>query len=234
MRRFPHLVPTLALLALHTLLIAACAPGNGATDPALDLASAEAGLREESGESAQPDEMVRVLGLDPAAASALREAFARRDAEVESWIGGERGQRLIRLEAEMFAAVEARKLDDVKRATAEATPLRDELRQLIADHETSILDSLGPERRVQWEGYEVARKMLDLMQPLELNFQQAQAIEQGGPAALAQAMRTGEPNPQAAAFLELEKWVEESVLTPDQRAAYQDIKASNKLRSLSI
>ncbi|MBX3179337.1 MAG: hypothetical protein KF886_18430 [Candidatus Hydrogenedentes bacterium] len=233
MRGYWHFAPALALLALSTLLNAACAPGKG-DEPALDLASAEAGLREEGSGDAQPEEMARVLGLDPAAASALRDAFARRDAEVEAWIAGERGQRLIRLEAEMFAAVEARKLDDVKRATAEATPLRDELRQLIADHETSILDSLGPERRVQWEGYEVAKKMLDLMQPLELNFQQAQAIEQGGPAALAQAMRAGEPNPQAAAFLELEKWVEESVLTPDQRAAYQDIKASNKLRSLSI
>ncbi len=41
-----------------------------------------------------------------------------------------------------------------------------------------------------------------------------------------------EPNPAAAGFLALEKKVESAVLTAEQRAAYEEVKKKNPLRSL--
>ena len=133
-----------------------------------------------------------------------------------------------------MAAVEAGDLTEVKRCTATGKPLREELRRLIEDHETAIMNTLTPDQQVQWQGYEVTRKMLDLMKPLNLGFDQAQAIEGAGPAAVNQAIAAGEPTPKAAAFLALEQWAEQSVLDEAQRTAYEAIKAENKLRSLGV
>lgn len=214
------------------VLLAGCGPAGD--EPELDLAAAEADVRAKEARAGKLEDMQRVLDLDPATGEALQAAFAAGDEAVEDWIAGERGQQLIELEARMFAAVDARDLAEVRRTTAAAKPLRDELRALLADHEQAILDVLTPEQQVEWHGHEVSRKLLDLLKPLNLGFEQAQAIERSGAPAVSQAIDRGEPNPKAAAFLDLEKWVEDSVLDPEQRAAYQDIKSENKLRSLGI
>lgn len=221
------------LAALSILTISGCGPAKDPA-PTMNLADAETRLRSEKPGGDVFDDMVRVLQLDTAAQGALRQAFSARDDAFEAWIVGPDGQRLIALEAEMFAAVEAKNLNEVKRTTSQATPLRNALRALVSEHDEAIRSVLHPDQRIQWDGHLVADEMLVLMQPLGLAFEQAQAVENGGVTAVLQAMEAGQPNPKAAAFLELEKWVEERVLSPEQRAAYQDIKASNKLRSLSI
>ena len=215
------------LLLLGAGGLPGCAPAE--EEPALDLASAEANIRANDTGGEQYNAMVQVLALGPESAGTLQRAFADRDEAVEGWIQGERGQRLIELEAQMVAAANARDLAGVKRTTGEAKPLRNELRQLIADHEEAILGTLTSEQQVQWKGYEVSRKMLDLMKPLNLAFDQAQAIESAGAPAVFEAIQRGEPTPKAAAFLDLEQWVEGQVLDEAQRAKYQNIKSENKV-----
>ena len=221
-----------ACMALAPAGMLGCAPQE--EGPALDLVSAETNIRTNDTGAEEYNEMAQVLRLDPAAMDRLGAAFAERDEAVERWIAGEKGQLLIETEARMMAAVEARDLAMLKQCTATGKPLRDELRRLIEDHETAIMNTLTPEQQVHWQGYEVTRKMLELMQPLNLGFDQAQAIEGAGPAAVHQAIAAGEPTPKAAAFLALEQWAEESVLDEAQRAAYEAIKAENKLRSLGV
>jgi len=221
-----------AFTLLIMLMYAGCA--QEVALPELDLASAEANIRIHDLGGETYNDMVRVLNLDPGAMDALQMAFAERDEAVEQWLSGEKGQRLIQVEAEMVAAVEARNLEEVKRCTAAGRPLREEMCQLIEDHEAAILNTLTPDQQVAWQGYEVANKMLVLMTPLNLEIDQVQTIEGAGMPAVVQAMNQGQPNPKAAAFLALERWAEESVLYPEQREAYQDIKADHKLRSLSL
>jgi len=222
------------VVALCCLVAGLAGCGGADKTPALDRAAAEANIRANDTGDEQYNAMTRVLALEPETVTALQAAFARRDEVVENWLAGEKGQRLIELEAQLFAAVEARSLAEVKRTTAAAKPLRNELRQLIQDHESAILGTLPPDKQVEWQGYEVSDQLLTLMKPLELGFEQAQAIEHAGAPAVGQCIQRGEPNPKAAAFLEVEAWVEERVLTPEQREGYQEIKSKNKMRSLGV
>ena len=68
------------------------------------------------------------------------------------------------------------------------------------------------------------------MQPLNLSDQQ---ISQVRTEALSTVRASAnERNPKAAAYLKLEQTVELSVLTAEQRQAFQGIKKKNPLRSL--
>jgi len=221
------------LLSMVLLFIAGCQP---AADPEaeIDLAAAQAELEAEAARDDVRADMLRVLALAPGQADALNAAFDARDKALGDWIAGEKGQRLIALEAEMAARTRASDLDGVRNAIAQAKPLREELMGMVEQYQTAILDTLSYEQRVQWLGFQVSSKLLQLAEGLGLNGAQLAAIEQGGPSAVAQAIQRGEPNPKAAAFLELEKWVEESVLSPEQRAGYAAVKDKNKLRSLGV
>ena len=76
----------------------------------------------------------------------------------------------------------------------------------------------------------MSERILDLMQPLNLSHRQ---ISQVRTEALTTVPATAnEPNPKAAAYMKLEQTVERSVLTPEQRQAFGEIKKKNPLRSL--
>ena len=222
------------VIAIPMMLLSfGCQPTqDGATT--LDVDAARQRIQAEAVKDDARDTMMRVMQPDPTQTAALDQAYTARNEAVGAWLAGEKGQRMIALEAEMRTAAEAKDLNGVRAATSQATPLRNELRELVASHQAAILDVFSPAQQLQWSGYEVASAMLELMAPLQLTPEQMAAIEGASIEAVARATQRGEPTPKAAAFLDLEQWAEDSVLNPEQWDGYQGIKDRNKMRSLGI
>ena len=130
----------------------------------------------------------------------------------------------------MKRAAKARDLAGLRQAKAKAEPLRNELRELLKTHESNIREALSPEYRLKWEAHQVSERILDLMQPLNLSDQQISQVRTEAISTVRASVN--EPNPKAAAYLKLEQTVELSVLTAEQRQAFQEIKKKNPLRSL--
>ncbi|MCK5805472.1 MAG: hypothetical protein KAI66_21755 [Lentisphaeria bacterium] len=178
------------------------------------------------------DKMVSAIGLNQDESQCVRAAFEVREAEVGKWLKGERGVRLRQLEGEMKVAAKGGDLAETRRIISEAGGLRQELRKLLDSHQAKIMGSLTPEQQTHWCGHEIAEKLLDLMAPLKLDPEQQKRIREVAPRVVAKATRTGQANPRAAAYLELEKGVEIKVLTDVQREAYKGLKKTAPLRSL--
>lgn len=224
---------TLAAILVTLLTVTGCQQKESTPEP-VDTDAAKASLQTEARQDNKQAQMIQVLQLDATQASALNEAYTARDNAATAWIEGEKGDKLVAWEAEIKRAAKAKDLGAVRNATSRAKPLRDEFRQLFATHQANIMNVLTPEQQIHWQGFEVASKLLDLTKDLGLNPQHIAAIEQGGPTVVHQAIQNGEPNPKAAAFLELERWMEDTLLTQQQRAAYDAVKSENKMRSLDI
>jgi hypothetical protein len=191
-------------------------------------------LRSDTAWESEFDEMVSVLGLTSEESKYVRTAFEQREAEVGAWLKGGRGAELAQLEGQLKVAAESKNLSETKKIIAKAGPMRKELMGLINAHQANILGALTPERQVQWQGHEVAEKLLKLMASLALDATQRQYIQNGAVEAIAQARQAGQPNPKAAAFLELESWAENSVLSQAQQQAYQETKKKAPIRGLSF
>lgn len=219
-----------AIIVALLLFMGCDGPSSEVSAPS--LAETRARVESEFQMDSELDQMNRVLSLDPTQSEALLAAYEKRDSEISAWLAGEKGQRLIALEADMARAAREQDLEGVRNATSQAKPLRMEIIMLIGDHEGAMRALLSEAQRDQWDGFQIAAEMLDLMEPLQLDGAQRSAIEAAGPQALTQARERGEVNPSAAAFLDLERWAEESVLSPEQRAGYGPIKSKHGLRSL--
>ncbi|MFH0793305.1 MAG: hypothetical protein V2A74_04660 [bacterium] len=179
------------------------------------------------------EKMLQVLSLSEAEAIPLKAAFDEGDAAIQAW-QARHGSELQRLEEQMKSAAKSQNLAGVRDATSKAKPLRDELVQLARTHHEKILSSLSPGKRIQWDGYLLAEKLLELMQPLALRAEQRKAVADHAVAAARTVARAGQPgDTMAGAFLKLERSVEQEVLTPQQRADYGLIKKKHPLRSLS-
>ena len=198
------------------------------------LAEAEATVRSEAAFEAKKTTMIRVLGLNASEALRLGQAFDARYEAIEQFLSGEAGQRLITLEAELRVAAQAKDLAAVQRVIDEAQPLRDAFCQRIEEQEVALYDVLTPAQATHWQGYEVAVRLLETMGPVKLSAEQMVAISEAGPPAFYRAQEAGEVNPKAAAFLQLERWAESDVLSPEQRDTYEAIKGTKGLRSLGI
>ena len=177
-------------------------------------------------------EMVRVLELTIAEEDAVRAAYPEREDEVRTFLQSARGQGLMEDEAALADAARARDLSEVRAITTRAGEDRNALREIIADGDRNIRESLPTEKRVAWDAYQISSELLELMQPLGLTLDQASQIETQAVTSFEAAMARNEPNPHAAAFLSLERWSEAAVLTPAQRQEYETIKKENPLRSL--
>ncbi|MFP6582834.1 MAG: hypothetical protein VCD00_09795 [Candidatus Hydrogenedentota bacterium] len=180
------------------------------------------------------DDLPKVLLLNPADAAAFESNLAKHNETIRAWMEGEKGQRLVALETEIRIKTEEKDLTGLRAVIAQAAPLRNEITRLIESSHEELLDSLGNERRMQWEGHEVATALLELMAPLTLDAAQQSQIRRAAQRLLLAAHASNEPNPGAASFLELEKNAEQDVLTPKQRETYQAIKKVHPMRSLAL
>lgn len=191
-------------------------------------------LRSDTAWESEYNDMVSVLGLSEDESQYLRAAFEQRETEGGAWLKGERGVRLAKLEGALKVAAKNKNLAETKRIISLAGPLRNELTGLLKTHEANILGSLSSDRQVQWQGHKVAEKLLGLMRPQSLDYTQEQYVRNGAVDAFARALQTGQINPSAAAFLELERWAEDAVLSEEQWQGYQDVKKKAPVRSLGI
>lgn len=174
-------------------------------------------------------EMTSVLTMTLQEQSGVQAAFRARDEVIAAW-SAEHGARLQQLESEMRTAAKESDLAKVQSLTSEAGPLRNQLRELIATGQTAAHDALSPANQINWDGYLLAQRVTEHMQPLKLSQEQLASIRTEGVAA-AQAV-SEEENPAAAGYLKLEDAVEAKVLTPEQRAEFEVLKKKKPLRSL--
>ena len=179
--------------------------------------------------TAEYEQMNAVLELSDQEKAKLKAAFeARAEAIMQWW--AEKGTKLAQFEQQMKRAVKARDLAGLRRAKAKAEPLRNELRELLKTHESNIREVLSPKYRLKWEAHQVSERILDLMQPLNLSNQQISQVRTESLSTV--HMSANKPNPKAAAYMKLEQTVELSMLTAQQRQAFQEIKKKHPLRSL--
>lgn len=221
--------------ALLVLALAAigCEPADDA--PATQANAQQAAAVAMNEPPAWEDElydMVHALDLTIAEEDAVRAAYEQRDADVRAFMESERGRQLSDDEAALAEAARAGNLSKVREITGRAGGDRDALRQIIRDGKRRIREALPEDKRVAWDAYQVSAELLELMEPLGLDLDQQLKIEDQAVVSMEAALARNEPNPMAAAFLSIEKWAENAVLTPTQRRAYTDVKQENPLRSL--
>ncbi|MCH2201037.1 MAG: hypothetical protein MK102_03640 [Fuerstiella sp.] len=174
-------------------------------------------------------EMEAALPLSNEEVATLKSAFQTRQTAISSWMEAN-GDTLEQLEKQMAAAARSRNLAGLRKAKAEATPLRNELRDLIEAHEKSILGALSIENATAWNAHRLSQRVLSSMKPLDLNKEQISQIQIAAVTVVESVMN--KKNPEAAGFLALEKTAESQVLTSDQRTAYQMEKKKSPMRSL--
>lgn len=210
--------------------LAACAPQ--VANPVLEEEVAREAILAQSSLADELTEMQAVVTLTPEQYAALEQHYTKRNTAIQQWIDSDKGKRLIALEAELSAQANNSDLAGVKTTIAEARPLREELTALVHAAHEDLLNTLGAEGRLRWEAHELSNALLDLMTPLALDALQQEKLREASPQFLLQAKNANEANPRAAAFLQLEQWAEQSILTPTQANAFQPIKKDNPMRSL--
>jgi len=231
------------LVLLLALLTSACTPEqasppadaaasgdqaakDGDADDAADAAAESKAKRDWKSEYKRMD---AALDLADDEANAVQAALRAGDEAIAQW-QAENGAKLSELERQMFAAAKARDLPGMQKFTAQAGPLRNEFRALVAQQLANIHDALSPENRHRWEGHLLAERVIEMMQPLDLNAEQIAEIRERAVTVAKAASK--EINPQAAGYLVLEKSIESSVLSPIQRKAFEAVKKKHPIRSL--
>ncbi|TWU11544.1 hypothetical protein CA54_03510 [Symmachiella macrocystis] len=179
---------------------------------------------------AEFQEMKTALALGKEDAEKLRAAFESTGQEIETWWTN-KGDELIKREAKIKQAVKERDLAGVKSATAAARPLRKEITELIKQRKQELLLVLPPESQTQWQAHQVADMFFDIAEELQLTDEQVEQVQAAALTAVESS--TQETNPRAAAYLKLEKSIEQSILEGGQIAKFETIKRNNPMRSLS-
>jgi hypothetical protein len=185
-----------------------------------------------SAEKASEEELARmnaVLELSDQENANLKAAFQASNEALAQW-RTEKGAKLAEFEQQMKLAAKNRDLAGVRRAKAQVDPLSKELRDLVRKHKSLVRNALSPEHQLAWDAHQLAERILEVMQPLNLSDQQIAQIRTDSLAAARESVN--EINPSAAGFMNLEQVVELNVLTDEQRRAYQDVKKKKPLRSL--
>lgn len=179
--------------------------------------------------------MVERLELNEKEQAELEKTRRQSVDMLENW-WERNGAELSRLEKEMKKAAKARDLAGVKEATAAAGPLRKEMQSLISQAKNNMVLSLPHEKRIQWDAERLLIKMEELMAG-QINL----SSEQQRNAGVLASKHASRANPDlsmenrlAKPFLDFEQELEKTVLTPEQKSAYDQVKKKNALRALSF
>lgn len=179
------------------------------------------------------EQMVARLDLTAEESATLEAAWQQHLAQLEDW-WAQHGASLVAYEAELKQAASDSDLSDVRAAKAKADPLRKEFRALGRDGEVKVVMALSQEKRKAWDAEQLIMKLEGLIAGrIELSDAQSASAK-----ALAQEYAAyanpdlAVQNRLAQSFLDFERELEKTVLTPDQRAIYEQMKDENKMRSL--
>ena len=213
-----------------TVVVALLLPGCGqAPEPPPPAATVEAAAPDWQ---ANYDEMVAVLALSSTERTHLRDTMAREYEAFAAWMAGPNGQAVRDEDAALRAAAEARDVAAVRRITQQPQTARAAMRARLDEVTAAVLAALPPAQRQAWAAHQMVSKFVEVMAPLALSAQQEQALRTAAPQAYAAAVQRGEPNPASAAYLDLERYAETQVLSPEQLQRYADVKRDNPMRSL--
>ena len=224
------LVRACSLALLTTVFVVGCSPGK--TNEDVNNASGPVEAPGPPAWEANYNEMVEALSLTPGEQDAVRGAFERGYAEMTARLEGDEGQELEAEEAKLKEAVKNKDLAAVRTITRRAGPKRQALVAGVKQIQEDILLTLSPEKQLAWKGHQIAQDMVELMEDLGLTAEQEAAIRANAVAAVQAAQQAGAVNPMAKGFLDLEAWVEQQVLGPQQYEGYQPVKEANSMRSL--
>lgn len=220
---------------LLSCLLAGCAeaPQEAAVEsqPAPPEASRSVPRPAEPFWQAEYEEMVAATSMPPSQQETLRQAFVQSYGELERAMAGEEGEKLVAEEQALREAAESRDLAAVRRITRQDKTQRQAFREKIGAKEDEILAVLTPAQHLQWDAHRISKELISLAGP-GLSEEQKGGIRGQAASFLQGAANRGEPNPMAAAFMDMEQWAEANVFTPEQRAAYQSVKQRHPLRSL--
>lgn len=180
------------------------------------------------------ERMVERLDLTDEQSASLEEAWQQHLGKLESW-WAQHGKALVEHEEKLREAAKDRDLSAVKAAKAKAEPLRKEFRALGLAGEVQIVMSLPPEQRKAWD---VEQLMIKLEELIAGNIELSPAQEASARALSQKYAADASPdlsvqNRLGQSFLDFERDLENTVMTPEQRVVYAQIKEENKFRSLS-
>ncbi len=224
-------MPRFLIAMLLVVTLASCTDSDSSSPP--EAVGVEGQDREPDKESwdweAEFQEMKTALALGKEDAAKLRAAFESTGQEIEKW-WEVKGGELIEREAKIKQAVKERDLAGVKSATAAARPLRQEITKLIKQRKQELLLVLPPESQTQWQAHQVAGMFFDIADELQLTDEQVEQVQAAALTAVESSVQ--ETNPRAAAYLKLEKSIEQSILEQGQVAQFEAIQRKNPMRSL--
>lgn len=219
------------LTTLIALGMVACAP---AAPPAPTTQTEETAKTSAPSFDEQYQEMAGALALSPGESEALKAAFDSQEQRITEWLEGPEGQALYAEEEALRKATKEKDLEGVRAITRKSVTQRDKFRAIIDETDVNIRATLSPDQLLRWDGHRIAEKLLELLSGITLTADQQNSIREQAPAAIDYATRNGEPNPMAAGYIELEQWVEEQILNPDQRTAFEAIKKSHPMRTMGF
>lgn len=180
------------------------------------------------------DAMRTRLDLTADQAARLEAAFAAQTRALEAW-WSEHGSTLVRHEQDIKQAARSRNLAALRQASAQAKPLREEFRDIGgAQTRQALVEALPPAKRGQWDAVRLQLKFEKLtLDHFTLSPEQQQRAD----ALARQHAADADPDPSvdnrlAGPFLHFERALENEVLDPEQKSAYEKIKEENALRSL--
>lgn len=182
---------------------------------------------------AEYEQMSARLDLSPDEATSLKRAFEERHQAVEQWWAA-KGQTLVEYETRMQQAARDKDLSAMRRAKQQAQPLRDEFRSLIREQDVRLEQALPADQRQAWDAQRLLIKFEGLCgDSIQLTTDQERQLDDLARqhAATAASDRTRQ-NRLAQPFLDFERAAENTVLTPEQKNKYAEIKKNNALRSL--
>lgn len=179
------------------------------------------------------EQMVERLELSDKESAALEAAYKRHLAQLEGW-WAKHGGSLVKYEAELKQAAKDRDLSALRAAKAKAGPLRNEFRALGRAGEVGVVMALPPDQRKAWDAERLLIKLEGLIAGrIELSDdQQASAKALAEKHAAAANPDFAVQNRLAQSFLDFERALEKTVMTPEQRVVYKQVKDDNKFRSL--
>ena len=176
----------------------------------------------------------QILNLAPAEAQKMNEVKARHQQKFESLYATEWKDHQ-KLEKEFLAAVKDRDLRKMremkkngKRAKMDAFVKKE--RSMQADFERDLINAIPATKMPDWKAYRISKLLLDFVTPLNLSNEQKAQLKTLAPTVIQSLGR--EKNWQGLGTDRLEKRMEASILTTDQKSEFETLKKKNKLRML--
>ncbi len=177
------------------------------------------------------ERMEAVLNLSELEKANLEKAFITSNDAFIQW-RDTKGKELNKLKGKVEKFSKTRNVSGALKSIDQAAPAFKSMNQIMKQHRILVRDALSPSNQIAWNAHQVSEELLKYMDQLALTEKQLEQIHE---VSMVQASESNnKKRPLLTAFNGLEKQVEKTVLTSEQRQAYKDIKEANPLRNIFL